>query len=310
MTTTPAPRPVADRVLIFGAGGFVGANLMGEFIRRGQAVTGVARDRAKNWRLARFLQAPIVETDITRTGSIERIIADVQPTTVINAASYGVAQNERDPSLMRAVNVTAVEHMLAAPGPQRFIHLGSCSEYGDIPGTVTEHTPLNPKDAYGAAKADASRCVLDSSANALVLRLFNIWGPLESPHRLLPSVIAHCRARAPLDLTAGAQRKDYMFAPDLARWIADIAMQAQTFPARVVNCASGTQITVKDLVLAVAAKLNGVAFMRFGAKPMPSGEVQSGPVDTKSLNGLLPGRAITPLTQAIDEMLASPAAPT
>lgn len=316
MTTADAPSPSAGTTLIFGAGGFIGANLMRAFMERKCPVIGVLRNQSRSWRAAHLRGAHFIEADITQPDSIARVTAMAKPTTIINAASYGVAPHERDATTMRKVNVDAIETLLdaaAGHGVARFIHLGSCSEYGDVQDTVAENTPLNPKDSYGETKAQGSRLLeakpLSSSLSTVVLRLFNIWGPFESAHRLVPSIIRNCRTQTALDLTAGTQRKDYSFATDVADWIAEIALLHQKITEPVINCASGQMIAVKELVHAVAARLGGADLMRFGVKAIPQGEVQSGPVDTGIIDRLLPRRKITSLDAAVSEMIASPEAP-
>jgi nucleoside-diphosphate-sugar epimerase len=241
-----------------------------------------------------------------------RATEQLAPRIVINAASYGVNPGEQDADLMTAVNVTAVHTLLKASracGAQRFIQLGSYSEYGDHPGPLSEDAPLRPKNAYAATKAAASLLAAEASLShpveTTVLRLFNIWGPFESAHRLVPQVIESCRSKTSLSLTAGTQKKDYTFAPDLARWIVDVAVHAEPYRDRIVNFASGRMMAVRDLVLAVAGAFGGEGLMNFGAKAVPAGEVQTGAVDTKRIDALLPSRRITPLDEAVTQTTAA-----
>jgi hypothetical protein len=68
-------------------------------------------------------------------------------------------------------------------------------------------------------------------------------------------------------------------------------------------------MAVRDLVSAVARRLDGLELMRFGAKALPPGEAQTGPVNTARLDALLPGRPFTPLEAGIDALLAAPPPP-
>ncbi len=299
-------------ILVTGAAGFVGAHVARELAGRKIPMAALVRSRASADRLGPLNNDDIVETDITDTYTVTRAIERIKPRIVINAASYGVNPREQDPDLMTAVNVTAVRTLLKAAragGATRFIQLGSCSEYGDHPAPLDENTTLNPKNAYAATKAEASALAAQPNAEhpdeTLVLRLFNVWGPLEGAHRLIPQVIESCLTKTGLALTAGTQEKDYTFAPDLARWIVDVALLPEPYRIRVVNCASGRMMAVKELVLAVAKALGGEHLMRFGAKTIPLGEVQTGPADPRRITALLPDRRFTPFEDAVRQTITA-----
>lgn len=292
------------RLLVAGAAGFIGSHVVAAALARGLSVAALVRDRrphaAPNLDVVR---ADLVADDLVPT------LAAVRPEIVVNAASYGVGADERDADRMFAINTLGAFRLHAAAraaGVRRFIQLGSYSEYGDHSGTITEDTPLRPKDAYGATKAAASLLVAvpDTAPEALVLRLFNVWGPGERPHRLLMRVIDHCRRGQRLPLTSGDQMKDWTFVGDLAGWIVEIALRSDAYPFRIVNVASGLRLSVRDLALAAAERLGGAHLLDFGAVPIPPREVQTGPADTTRLDILLPNRRTTPLAEAIARTLA------
>jgi nucleoside-diphosphate-sugar epimerase len=303
-------------ILVTGAAGFVGAQIIRELLHRQIPAVALVRQRGRAWRLSGLSDLVVVEAEMKRPNEVVHAVERAQPSTIINAASYGVNHGERDKDTMVDVNVTAVHELMKAAhasGTRRLIQLGTYSEYGDHPSLLTENTPLNPKNAYGATKAAASLIAsspeIAKELDTAVLRLFNVWGPMEGRNRLIPAVIRHCQTKTPLNLTTGMQLKDYSFAPDLARWIVDFACYPEAYPYRLINFASGRRMTVRDLVLAVARILGGEHLMHFGAKSAPPGEVQTGPADTTRIDALLPKRTFTDLDGAIAQMLASPEAP-
>ena len=303
-------------VLVTGAAGFIGAQIIRELVSRRIPAVALVRQRRRAWRLSGLSNLVVVEAEMKRPNEVVHAVERAQPSTIINAASYGVNHGERDKDAMVDVNVTAVHELMKAAhasGTRRLIQLGTYSEYGDHAGAITEDTPLHPKNAYGATKAAgsliASSPEIAQDLDTAVLRLFNVWGPMEGRNRLIPAIVRHCQAKTPLHLTSGMQTKDYSFAPDLARWIVDFACYPEIYPYRLVNFASGRTMMVRDLVLAVARILGGERLMHFGAKSAPPGEVQTGPADTTRIDALLPNRRFTDLDEAIAQMLASPEAP-
>jgi nucleoside-diphosphate-sugar epimerase len=296
-------------VLVAGANGFIGAHIVRALKTRGITVWGLVRILPVQWRLADLHDVPTLATDVTDTSAVKAAVRDIRPDVVINAASYGVSPDEDDPDRMFDVNVDGAYHLVQAcrdAQVKRLVQLGSYWEYGDHAGAVREDTPLQPKTLYGATKAAASLILAAADAGVtetVVLRLFNTWGQGEKAHRLIPSVVRACRAGTPLDLTAGTQVKDYAYAPDLGRWIADVALREQTFPHRIYNVPGKHRISVRDLALAAARALGRPDLLRFGAKPMPENEVQTGPADSTRIDGVL-NRDATPLDDAMRQMTA------
>lgn len=294
----------APRVLITGAGGFIGTHLVREARRRNLDVAALVHNPTDRLGDARIIQADLVTADLTML--IERI----NPTIVINAASYGVGHDEKAETRMRDVNVAAVDKLLDAAkqaGVKRFIHLGTYSEYGDRPETITEDTPPAPKESYARTKAEASLRVTSAAGPVenIVLRLFNVWGPFERSGRLLPQVIAHCRTGKRFPLTPGTQIKEWCYVSDVAAWILDIAQLNEPWPLRLLNLGSGMRLTVRDMALAAARQLNGEHLLDFGAVSMPAKEVQTGPADLARINALLPKRRFTPLADGIAATIAA-----
>ena len=299
---------MSGRVLVAGANGFVGAHILRELVRRGVAVSALTHTQAP-WRLRGLDGVNPIAVDITDAAAVTTVVAARAPEIVINAAGYGVRPQDTDPAMMAAVNIDGAANLLRAAdevGARRFVHLGSYWEYGDHAGIVSETTPTAPKTLYGETKTAASAWVANHSGpcETLVLRLFNIWGAGEASHRLVPQVIRHCREKQPLDLTAGTQVKDFSYAPDVARWISDLALRSPPYSERILNLAGGKAMAVSELVLAVARALGGEHLMRFDAKPMPAGEVQTGLPATIRLDRCLPHRRATPLAEAVAEVIA------
>ncbi|MCK9910954.1 NAD-dependent epimerase/dehydratase family protein, partial [Microbacteriaceae bacterium K1510] len=94
-------------------------------------------------------------------------------------------------------------------GARAFAQIGSSAEYAPLPEPrpIGENDPPERERLYGATKV-AGSLLLRTTAQAVdlpyaVLRLFNIFGPGEKEHRLLPSLARALSGGKPAALSPG-----------------------------------------------------------------------------------------------------------
>ena len=99
-------------------------------------------------------------------------------------------------------------------GVQRFVGIGSCSEYDMRVGHLSIDTPLSPTTPYAGAKAAtflALSALLPQQGIAFAwARLFYLYGEGEDASRLVPYLRARLSAGEPAELTSGTQIRDYL----------------------------------------------------------------------------------------------------
>jgi dTDP-6-deoxy-L-talose 4-dehydrogenase (NAD+) len=192
---------------------------------------------------------------------------------------------------------------------KRFVHIGSCFEYGHHDGLISEEASLNPTAIYGATKAAAS-LLLRERARALGIHLilarpFGMWGPREPAFRLIPQVLAACIARRPLKLTSCEVVRDYTYVEDIADRIVALLRLPDIETGTIVNVGSGQGVVLRDFVLSVARILDGEALMHFGELPHRPTEMASLVADTHRLRNLLGNRHQTSLADGVRRMVVS-----
>jgi nucleoside-diphosphate-sugar epimerase len=209
------------------------------------------------------------------------------------------------------VNVHGSLSVLSAAaryGVRRFVHVGSCFEYGSKAGQIAEDTVPTPTAIYGASKA-AATVLLKERAHALgicllVVRPFGIWGPGEAANRLIPQVVSACLNRSPLELTSCEVIRDLTYVEDMAANILQLALLEALPAGTVVNVGSGQGTVLRDFVLSVAELLGGVDLMQFGALRYRPTEMPSLVADITRLHQLLGDLPITPLVDGVRRMVA------
>ena len=173
---------------------------------------------------------------------------------MFNLAASGVQPGDRDPNELLSGNAGLLINLLQAvaewPGA-RFVHAGSCYEYGRCKRGVRlrESAPLEPTSVYGAAKVAAWHCgralARQLRIPLVTLRLFGCFGFGEAPQRLVPYVIRKLLAAEPIDLTAGTQARDFLHIEDVTSALVATA-RCGPFPADVFNVCSGKATSVRS----------------------------------------------------------------
>lgn len=291
----------SQHILVTGAKGFVGAHIVERARRKG--LDAVAAYRGASG-------AATVALDICNAQNVDSVLGAVRPSAVIHCAAYGVNYAEQDPARALAVNVQGTLSVLEAAarhGVQRFMHVGSCFEYGSRADRIPEDAALNPTAIYGATKA-AATILLRERAHALgipltVARPFAIWGPGEAKYRLIPQVITACIARSPLKLTSCEVVRDYMYIEDVADSLLALTSVPEIPSGTVVNIGTGTGLLLRDFVYSIAKLLRGEDLLQFGALPYRPTEMPSLVADTTRMQQLLGESPQTSLEAGLRRML-------
>jgi len=243
------------RLLIIGAGGFLGGHVRRLAIQAGLDVVTAGRSAlpgSPRHRLA----------DLATDGpaAIATMLAEVAPDAVVNCAGAIAGP----PAALVAVNIDGTYALVTAmlrSAPARLVHLGSAAEYGGTePGVpVTEQAVARPAGMYGVTKLAGTRLVGTAAAaglDAVVLRVFNPVGP-GAPAASLPGRVAAELRRAlahgtdvrlgPLDAV-----RDYVDARDVADAVL-AAVTAGPVPHPVLNVGSGRAVPVRAMVSGLVA---------------------------------------------------------
>jgi nucleoside-diphosphate-sugar epimerase len=243
------------RLLIIGAGGFLGAH-----IRRRARAAGVDVVTAGRSPLPDSLCHQRADLAADGPAAIDAMLAAVAPDAVVNCAGTTTGP----PAALVAANIDGtyalVTAMLRATAA-RLVHLGSAAEYGAVqPGIpVSEEAAARPAGLYGVTKLAGTRLVGTAAAaglDAVVLRVFNPVGP-GAPVATLPGRLASELRQAlahgtdvrlgPLDAV-----RDFVDARDVADAVL-AAVTAGALPHPVLNVGSGRAVPVRAMVSGLIA---------------------------------------------------------
>lgn len=277
MTPVPPSRPL----LLLGASGFLGGALRA---RLGPPAA---------------LHAPTRrDLDLLDLAALEHTVRTERPSRVVNCAGYGVRPGQEDPALADAIN-RQLPAWLARHAGCPVLHLGSVAE---LPGPEVPETASHAEShtLYGRTKHAGTRAVVE--AGGTVARLFSVYGPGEPAHRLLPSLVRAAAQGTALELTDGAQRRDFTFVDDVVEALAALAERPL---AGVVNVATGRLTTVRAFAEEAARQLRlPAAALRFGALPTRANELTHLPPPVERLRAHLGTVPSTTVAHGIRRSLA------
>jgi nucleoside-diphosphate-sugar epimerase len=259
------------RVLVTGAGGFIGEETLPLLLEAGFEVHALSRDpRAPGLPGVAWHRCDVLDDDV------EPLLRDVAATHLLHLAWYA------KPGLFWTApeNLDWVAASLrlargfARSGGRRLVGAGSCAEYDwSVPHLDERETPLRPSTLYGEAKASTFR-LLEAAAPVLGLsfawgRVFFPFGPREKPDRLLSSLFDGIASDEPIEFSAGTQQRDFMHVEDVAAAFVRLLASEAAGP---VNIARGETLAVREIVARAARLAGGEHLIRFGARPMQAGE--------------------------------------
>ena len=259
------------KILLTGAGGFLGRYVLDCLHRQGVKTVMLGRRRPANADFADFVAA-----DLLTAADLPSLIKAIGATHLLHLAWYTEhGKYWTSPMNLRWVDVTVrlVEAFCQAGGRQVVV-AGTCAEYDWSHGNCREDsTPLNPGTLYGTAKDATRRLVSALCAQHQVAcawgRVFLPFGTGEVRQRLVPSLIEVLqKKREPFGVNAASDR-DFLHAADVAEGFLCLLRNAAS---GAYNISSGQPVKIAEVVRELARLLNADPLPVLGLTGERSGE--------------------------------------
>lgn len=257
------------KVLVTGAMGFIGSNLVPALVRAGHVVMGI--DSLVNVSVNPFerIRQAIADdpqwadnfyfakADIRNEFELKQVFANHEFDAVVNLAALGsVPRSFQTPQKTVETNEFGFANLMKVMsefGVKRIVYASSSSVYGDSQKHVKiegeEGKALNPyalskqmnesfAGIYGRAK----------QINCVGLRFFNVYGPGQLPFSEFSAVIPKFINTAPKLYGDGSTTRDFTFVSDVVDAIG-LSLAFSENESAVLNVGTGTGTSLKQLVM-------------------------------------------------------------
>ncbi len=241
-------------ILVFGASGFIGANLFRMLLQYRNDVFGTA-SILPSWRLEGIDLANIIEGDLLAEENLEVALKRVKPKTIFNCTAYGAYSFQSDIDLIYKTNVTFFTRLIDScfeSGVDCFINAGSSSEYGEISAAPVEDKVLNANSHYAVTKATSANLIYfygkKKGMKAANLRLYSVYGPYEDSSRLIPQVVLRGLEKKFNALTNPETSRDFIYIDDACEAFIKAAYAlTPNHYGESFNIGSGIKTTIGDI---------------------------------------------------------------
>jgi len=249
---------LGKKVLVTGAGGFIGSHLAERLVDLGADVRALVHynslgrqgwlDHSAVSARMNVLAGEITDRDLLREAMAEREVV------FHLAALIGIPYSYHAPESYVRTNVLGTLNVLQCArefGVERLIHTSTSEVYGtarQVP--ISEEHPLQGQSPYSASKIAADKMAeafhLSFGLPVVTVRPFNTYGPRQSTRAVIPTIITQCLKGDSVRLGNLRPTRDLNYVADTVEGFIAAAMASKAVGG-TFNIGSGREISVGDL---------------------------------------------------------------
>lgn len=255
------------KVLVTGAGGFIGSHLVDELVKQGADVTAFIHYNSRNdYGMLQYCKTEehltIKMGDVIDVSTLRKIIEGKEIVFHL-AALIGIPYSYIAPESYVNTNIKGTLNVMQAcleAGVDKVIHTSTSEVYGTaqyIP--IDEKHPLRGQSPYSASKIGADK-IAESFFYAFdlpvgILRPFNTYGPRQSARAIIPTIIMQSLFFNNIKLGLLSPVRDLTYVADTVKAFIKIA-EKQKAIGMTINFGQGKGISIQELAEMIIQKVN------------------------------------------------------
>jgi dTDP-glucose 4,6-dehydratase len=310
------------KILITGGAGFIGSNFVNHIYKNHidykitvlDALTYAGNQENISEEIKNSERFQFWYGNLNNLSLVDKLIAEVDMVIHFAAESH-VARSIFNNRLFYETDVLGTQSVANAvlensSRIERFIHISTSEVYGTaISEPMTEDHPLNSTTPYASAKAGADRLIYSYwktyDIPAIILRLFNNYGPYQHLEKVIPRFITSAIMNEHLTIHGdGKSSRDWIYVEDVCKAI-DRVMHCNLENVRgeVINIGTGRDIDILSIAHTVLDMMNKPKSLisHIGDRP---GQVKKHISSTKKVQELLSWKAVTKFEQGLEKTIA------
>ena len=241
-------------ILVLGASGFVGANLMRRLLDVRDDVAGTGLTWS-TWRTDGIPADRLHDLDLLEPGHVRALLDRLRPAAIFDCTAYGAYSFQTDIDLIYRTNFLACAGLLedlAQRSIKAYVHSGSSSEYGLNADKPDETVSLIPNSPYAVSKAAAGHLIAYygkvRGVPCVNLRLYSVYGPYEDSSRLIPTLVERgLRGELP-PFVAPDTVRDFVHVDDVCEAFVLAALRmSPEMHGESFNIGSGRETTIREV---------------------------------------------------------------
>jgi NAD dependent epimerase/dehydratase len=253
-----------SKILITGAGGFIGSHLVEFLVKEGFGVKAFVRYNSKNyWGWLEDLEIrdeiEIITGDIRDFDSVYNAIRGSDIVFHL-AALIGIPYSYISPKAYIETNITGTYNVLEISkelGVEQILVTSTSETYGTAQyDPIDENHPMEGQSPYSATKIAADQLAISyyRSFNlpVKIVRPFNTYGPRQSARAIIPTAaIQILSGKTELKLGNLTPTRDLTFVKDTCKGFYEIYRSNKLF-GEITNIGMRDEISIKNLVIKIA----------------------------------------------------------
>ena len=259
----------SKRVLVTGAGGFIGSHLTEDLVRLGAEVRAFVHYNSFNrWGWLDYMpeileKVEIFSGDVRDPNGVRTAMKNIEVVFHL-AALIGIPYSYHSPDSYVDTNIKGTLNILQAArdeGVEKILVTSTSEVYGTARyAPIDEDHLLQGQSPYSATKIGADSLAesfyRSFQAPIVIVRPFNTYGPRQSARAVIPTIITQLLSgKAEIRLGSLHPTRDFVYVKDTVAGFMAITESDKTL-GETINVATGEEISIGNLALKLCEKIN------------------------------------------------------